>query len=398
MAGWALLPLRLFLGVTFCFAGLQKLANPNFFHASSPISIQAQMAAAARRSPIHALMGPLTHVAVLLGLVIAFGELAVGIGTLLGLWARAAAVGGALISFMLFLTVSFHSSPYYVGSDIVFVFAWLPFVVTGSGGVLSADAVVGQLVRRRTGAGPAALVPVPFDTVRQVCGAYEEGLCRARRGAPCEPSPCPWLLPPRQSASRLAGERELDRRTFAAQGVVAAAAAAAALAAGGVAAAGGRLAGKAARPSGVSSLGLGGTGAATSTTAAPTTTAAGGATPSTAPPTTPTTTSPPATPAGTKIGPASAVPVGGAAQFTDPASGDPSLVVQPKSGTFLAFDAVCPHAGCVVGYDSGNRSFVCPCHGSQFNGRTGAVETGPATTGLSPLKIAEGPDGQLYVT
>ena len=41
--------------------------------------------------------------------------------------------------------------------------------------------------------------------------------------------------------------------------------------------------------------------------------------------------------------------------------------------------------------------FVCPCHGSQFNAGTGAVEVGPATAGLKKLGIAEGPNGQLYV-
>ena len=53
-AGWYLLPLRLFLGVTFVFAGLQKLANPDFFRASSPISIHAQLVGASRTSPIGA--------------------------------------------------------------------------------------------------------------------------------------------------------------------------------------------------------------------------------------------------------------------------------------------------------------------------------------------------------
>lgn len=53
--GRALLPLRAFLGVTFCFAGLEKLANPRFFDAADPASIQAQLAGAARRSPVHAL-------------------------------------------------------------------------------------------------------------------------------------------------------------------------------------------------------------------------------------------------------------------------------------------------------------------------------------------------------
>jgi thiosulfate dehydrogenase [quinone] large subunit len=77
-----LLLLRAFLGFTFCFAGLQKLANPRFFDAADPASIQSQLAAAARRSPVHALISPLVHVAVPLGILIALGELAVGVGTL----------------------------------------------------------------------------------------------------------------------------------------------------------------------------------------------------------------------------------------------------------------------------------------------------------------------------
>ena len=66
LLGRVLLPLRAFLGFTFCFAGLQKLANPRFFDAADPASIQSQLGGAALRSPIHALISPLTHVAVLL--------------------------------------------------------------------------------------------------------------------------------------------------------------------------------------------------------------------------------------------------------------------------------------------------------------------------------------------
>jgi thiosulfate dehydrogenase [quinone] large subunit len=101
-------------------------------------------------------------------------------------------------------------------------------------------------------------------------------------------------------------------------------------------------------------------------------------------------------PAGTKLGPAKDVPVGQAASFSDPRTGDPSIVIQPRAGKFVAFDAVCPHAGCTVQYDPSNTILVCPCHGSQFNAATGAVETGPAATGLRPITIAEGSDGQLY--
>ncbi len=38
---WALLPLRLFLGVTFCYAGIDKLADPSFLSASGPGSLGA---------------------------------------------------------------------------------------------------------------------------------------------------------------------------------------------------------------------------------------------------------------------------------------------------------------------------------------------------------------------
>jgi thiosulfate dehydrogenase [quinone] large subunit len=91
------------------------------------------------------------------------------------------------------------------------------------------------------------------------------------------------------------------------------------------------------------------------------------------------------------------VPVGGAASFKDPGSGDPALVVQPQRGTFLAYDAVCPHAGCTVGYSAAAKLLVCPCHGSEFDVQTGNVLVGPAPTGLSPIAVAEGSDGQLYV-
>jgi thiosulfate dehydrogenase [quinone] large subunit len=404
-AGWVLLPLRAFLGFTFCFAGLQKLANPAFFDASNPASIQSQFAGAARRSPIHSLIHPLLHDAVAIGVLIALAELAAGIGTLLGLWTRIAAAGGAFISFMLFLTISFHSSPYFTGSDIVFFFAWSPLMLAGSGGVLSLDALVANRERRRMGAPAHAVVPVPFAAVRRVCGAYEEGSCRARHGDPCEPGPCPFLLqrPPR--ARRLA-ENEIDRRTFAAKGAATAGVGALGLLAAGAAAALGRVVGAAPTKFGTSSFG---TSAPTgSTTASSPTSTTTSAPPAQAPPatsrpaSTPTTSAPttsaPSRPQGTRIGPARDVAVGGAASFQDPSTGDPSLVVQPQAGTFLAFDAVCPHAGCTVEYDPSARIFVCPCHGSEFNGSTGAVQIGPATRGLSRLAIAEGSDGELYVS
>ncbi|MGD0255436.1 MAG: Rieske 2Fe-2S domain-containing protein [Acidimicrobiales bacterium] len=398
-AGWVLLPLRVFLGFTFSFAGLQKLANPGFFDASNPASIQAQLAGAARRSPVHVLVAPLAHVALPLGILIALAELAVGLGTLVGLWTRVAAAGGAFVSLMLFLTISFHSKPYYTGSDLVFVFAWTPLLLAGSGGVLCADAMLANRARRQIGAEASAVVPVSFTAVRRVCGFYEKGRCEGRSGAPCEPARCPYLLECPARARRLA-EAEIDRRTFALKSAAVAALAVMGLLGAGAVAGLSRLAGGSSNKPAASPLRSGtGDGTNKSTALADTSNAGShGGSKAPASPSAPTAGAGSVRPGGTRIGPARDVPIGGAASFQDPSTGDPSLVVQPRAGRFLAFDAVCPHAGCTVQYDMAAKLFICPCHGSEFNGTTGAVEIGPAATGLSHIGVSEGPDGQLYVT
>ncbi|HWE68669.1 MAG TPA: Rieske 2Fe-2S domain-containing protein [Acidimicrobiales bacterium] len=375
--GWSILPLRLFLGITFCFAGLQKLANPNFFNANSPSGIHAQLIAAIRVSPLHSLLGHLLSFATPIGVLIALSELAVGLGAVLGLWTRVAAAGGALLSFTLFLTVSFHSSPYYTGADIVFLFAWLPVIVGGSGGVLSLDAVLAERAHREGGLAPSTVVPVPFSVIQQVCGHFERGTCTARAGRPCQIAPCPVLTERRSSTAPWRPDR-VDRRTVVLGGAAVGITGAVALAVAGAAAAIGRIVGGAHPPGGGGTTNL-----APLKSSAPTTTSAGSTGGGTAP-------------AGSPIGSAKDVPVRGAAQFTDPRSGQPGLVLQPARGQFVAFNAVCPHAGCTVNYFSGSELIVCPCHGSEFNPTSGAVETGPAQRGLATIAIALGPDGQLY--
>jgi len=330
--GWILMPLRLFLGFTFLFAGLQKLANPQFLDSASPISIHAQLVGASRSSPIHALISHLVPIASTVGVVIALGEVAIGLGVLVGLLTRVAAVAGMALSFGLFLTVSFHSSPYFTGSDIVFFFAWTPLALAGAAGAPALDTWM------------AARQPAP---------------------------------PVRQGA--------LPRRTVLSAGAVTGLVAAAVVVAGGVAAGVGRLVG------GTSTSG-GGPGVLSGAGAGTTTTTAAGATSTTTPSGTATT-----APSGTAIGPASDVRVGGSASFTDPGSGDPGLVIQAKAGKFVAFDAVCPHAGCTVAYAPSAGVIACPCHGSEFDAATGAVLRGPAATGLTPIKMIKGANGDLYV-
>lgn len=100
---------------------------------------------------------------------------------------------------------------------------------------------------------------------------------------------------------------------------------------------------------------------------------------------------------GTLLGAASSVPIGTAANFTIPSSGDPGIILQLTPGNFVAYDAVCPHAGCQVGYAASAKLFVCPCHGSEFLVATGAVISGPAPRGLTPLTVVESSNGSLYL-
>jgi thiosulfate dehydrogenase [quinone] large subunit len=183
---------------------------------------------------------------------------------------------------------------------------------------------------------------------------------------------------------------EMDRRTLVLGGSAVAASAVVGALSAGAAAGLGRAVGGAPSPS------------SSGTAALPTTPTTSKATPSTAP----TTTSPTApsassttvpVPAGTRIGQASQVPVGGAASFQDPSSGDPALILQLTQGQFVAYDAVCPHAGCTVGYAKTAKLIVCPCHGSEFDPTTGAVVSPPAQRGLSPIHVAVSAAGEIYV-
>ncbi|MEW5355413.1 DoxX family protein [Streptomyces sp. 16-176A] len=131
-ARYALLPLRVFLGVTFIYAGLDKLTDGTFLKASGAGSIGDTMRAVRDSSAVPALVDLSLKAPVGFGTAMALGELAVGIGVLIGLLGRLAALGGALISLSLWLTVSWSSTPYYYGNDLAYLMAWLPLVLAGT--------------------------------------------------------------------------------------------------------------------------------------------------------------------------------------------------------------------------------------------------------------------------
>jgi thiosulfate dehydrogenase [quinone] large subunit len=343
--GWVLLPLRIFLGVTMVYAGLLKFFDPAYLDPASPNGVQQQMTSAAASSPIGFLVSFTADHAALFGLTIAFGELAVGLGVLLGLWTRIAAIGGFLLSMSFFLTVSWGTSPYFFGPDIVFMFAFTPLIIGGDGGLLSLTAMIKATTRRS--------MRLPITPA-----VHESAEVRA----------------------------EVDRRALLRTGVTAAAIGAGALLAGGlgrmVAGGSSGAVAEAAAPTGAAAAGGSSSVPAPLGSSAATDTGQGG---SSGKPK-----------GGVKIGKSSDVAVGGVLAFTHPKTNDPSYVLQPKSGTYLAYSAVCTHQGCTVGYDQGSSQFACPCHGARFDASTGDVVRGPAKKPLGKVNVVES-NGNLYV-
>jgi glycine/D-amino acid oxidase-like deaminating enzyme/nitrite reductase/ring-hydroxylating ferredoxin subunit len=59
-------------------------------------------------------------------------------------------------------------------------------------------------------------------------------------------------------------------------------------------------------------------------------------------------------------------------------------VYRDDSGAAHRLSAVCPHLGCIVAWNSSEKTWDCPCHGSRF-ACTGEVVVGPANRGLERL-------------
>jgi thiosulfate dehydrogenase [quinone] large subunit len=364
--GWLLLPLRAFLAVTFIYASLQKFASPSYLDPNSPSSVLGQMQSLRNSSPLGPLLDLSAHAPTLVGLTIALGELAVGVGALVGLWTRLAAVGGALLALSFFLTVSWNTRPYYYGSDIVFLFAWLVIVGFGAGGVLRVDGRLRARARRELRLPPTpSSVVVAVPELRRLCD--QTNSCGLGSSGNCRHLSCPVLPAVRLSPPR---QEELDRRTVLLGVRVGALVAVVAGVGAGLTALLGRLGNDSGTQAHASRL------HARRRYQPKSQVRHSSKTPSSS-----------SAPPGTAVGRASVVPVGQAAQFTDPANGQPAWLVHPSAGTFVAFSAVCTHAGCSLQFDSPSMTFVCPCHGGTYNAKTGAVLAGPPPSALPSITV-----------
>jgi Rieske Fe-S protein len=91
--------------------------------------------------------------------------------------------------------------------------------------------------------------------------------------------------------------------------------------------------------------------------------------------------------AGTVLGAASEIPVGGGTIY----KAAKVVVTQPARGQYKAFSAVCTHAGCIMA-EVADGTIDCPCHGGQYKITNGAVVAGPPPSPLParPVKVVNG--------
>jgi thiosulfate dehydrogenase [quinone] large subunit len=152
--GWPVLPLRAFLGALFIFAGYAKLSYPGFFDPNSLTGLKASVDSA-KDTPIGGALGPLSDHPSLFGHITAFAEIAIGLGLIVGLLIRIAALGGIVLTSMIALSINWNGIKEYTGSSGWFtsvdlaVAAALTVFLIGGAGPLSLDAMVSSLRRRR---------------------------------------------------------------------------------------------------------------------------------------------------------------------------------------------------------------------------------------------------------
>lgn len=154
--------MRLFLGLTWVYAGWDKASDPGFLTKGAPTYIGTQLAAYAQSSPIGALLNHTVEHATIVGTFVMISEFAIGFATLLNVAPASAAFGGFAMATGLWLSSSFHTSPYFLASDSAYAILWLAYLLHMNGKSKMASFNIERRGVLRTGAIGAIAVVASF--------------------------------------------------------------------------------------------------------------------------------------------------------------------------------------------------------------------------------------------
>lgn len=406
----AMIPLRMFLGISFIAAGLDKLTDPQFFNSSAPGYIGQQLTGFAQSSPIGSF---LTNVAVpnatIFGWMVLLGELAIGLGTLVGLFSRTAAFFGAVLSLTLWISSSFSVVPFFLGPDLPYAIGWITLMLAGAHPVYSLDSYIkapAATPAKPTAASAkagkqaqpvaAAVTPDPAANAQMarrrfvlIAGAtlvtgMATGVAWAKTWK--EESTKANTFNQLQAGSAGVSSSSSDTTTTAAPAATAGTDQSATTTA--VAATSSASTTQAAQTNTTQAAASGAS--TTQSAAASTTTQA-------APTATPKPTAAPAV-NGTKLVALASLPVGAGFKFTTPDTKQPAMVFHEQDGSVKAFSLICTHEGCTVEYYQQYKALACPCHGAVYDITNGQPTQGPARRALTAYKVqVDGSGNVIYV-
>ena len=127
---WPLRIMRLWLGFTWIYAGLNKASDPGFLTPGSPTFIGTQLRGYSTQSPIGFAFNRLIENSLQVGIFVMLSEMAIGLATVFWVAPTMAAFGGFSMSVGLWLASSFHENPYFLASDTAYAILWLSYLLS----------------------------------------------------------------------------------------------------------------------------------------------------------------------------------------------------------------------------------------------------------------------------
>jgi thiosulfate dehydrogenase [quinone] large subunit len=331
-AAMILLPVRFFWGLAFLAAGLDKLFNPKFLDSHATSYIGNQLAGFAKTSP---LADFLTYVAVpnadIFGWTVLLGEIAIGLGLLVGFLSQTAAAFGFILNLILWLSAAWGGAAFFLIPELPFAVGFLALAIAKPHSVLSLDGQLRRWWNRRNTAGKQY--------------ANEADTHPDQLSDPTQPDPERKKLARRQ-VIQVAGATMLT-------GMVTGAAW------------GSTWIGKSSTPA-----------------SSPKTATAGNS-------------SGTAVGKGTVLTTLAKLPVGQSQTFVTPDTNQKAILIHDEDGTVMAYNATCTHMGCEVVFDKQDKDLFCPCHSARFECKGGQPTQGPAKEPLTRYKVQVDGSGNI---